>query len=120
MFKKHIIFQDTVHYCRSSMPRLSQTLLTSTVCSDWPADTEHCDWPNTTSGNVTHLSIMPALAFKINVKTINNVLSFTISSSQKERQSRVTDTVMMLLCVYTIDCKKKMDDAFPLPSTIEK
>ncbi len=45
-----------LHYCSSSMPRLSQPALfstksllpTSTVCSDWPADKVHCDWPNTT------------------------------------------------------------------------
>ncbi len=33
----------------------------------------------------------------MNVKTV----SFTISSSQKEEQSRVRDTVMKLLCVCT-------------------
>ncbi len=55
---KFFFFSNTVHYCRSSMPRLSQTLRfytptksllqTSTVCSDWPTDPEHCDWLNTT------------------------------------------------------------------------
>ncbi len=37
--------------------------------------------------------------FKLKVKTVNNVLSFTISSSPKREHSRVTDTVMMLVCV---------------------
>ncbi len=35
----------------------------------------------------------------MNVKTVNNVLSFTISSSPRGEQSRVKDTVMMLVCV---------------------
>ncbi len=56
MFKK-TLFSNTVHYCRPSMPRLSQTLRflqspsfrQSTVCSDWPTGTVHCDWPNTAS-----------------------------------------------------------------------
>ncbi len=30
-------FPHTVHYCSSSMPRLSETRLRSEVCSDWPA-----------------------------------------------------------------------------------
>ncbi len=50
-------FSNTVHYCSSTMPRLYQMchfstkpfLPTSAVCSDRPADTVHCDWPNTTS-----------------------------------------------------------------------
>ncbi len=54
-------FSNTLHYCRSSMPHLSNSsfstrslLPTSAVCSDWPTGTVHYDWPNTTSriGNV--------------------------------------------------------------------
>ncbi len=33
------------------------------------------------------------------VKTVNDVLSFTISSSPRGEQSHLTDTVMMLVCV---------------------
>ncbi len=44
---------------------------------------------------------LAASAFKINVKTINNVLSFAISSSPKEEQSRMTDTDLMLVCICT-------------------
>ncbi len=36
-----------------------------------------------------------------NVKTVNNVLSFTIRSSPKGEQSRVRETVMMRVCVCT-------------------
>ncbi len=84
------------------MPRLSQTLQflqspsTSTVCSDWPANTVHCDWPNTTShiGNVTTPFHNRELQLS-KLKTVNNVLSFTISSSPREEQSCVTDR-----CLY--------------------
>ncbi len=101
-----------MHYCRYSMPRLSQMchfytkslLPTSTVCSDWPNDTVHCDWRNTTSTcrkcNAPYHN-KQASFFKINVNTVNNALSFTISSSPKEEQSHVTDTVMKLVCVCT-------------------
>ncbi len=40
-----------------------------------------------------------ALAFKINVKSVNNVPSFTISSCRRGDQSRITDTVITLVCV---------------------
>ncbi len=106
-------FSNTVHYCRSSMPRLSQTLrflqsllLTSAVCSYWPTDSVHCDWPNTTSTlrKCIPLSIIASFSFQNECKDLiiikaNNVLSFTISSSLRGEQSGVTDTVMMLECV---------------------
>ncbi len=96
-------------------------LLTSTVCSDWPTGTVQCDWPNTTSHvrNVTPLSIIASFSFQNtftfmhltqcsttepqehNKCIVNNVLNFTISSSPRQEQSRVTDTVMKLLCVCT-------------------
>ncbi len=57
IFKKHIIFSNTVHYCISSMPRLSQMrrflqspsfrqAQSALIGLSWPV---HCDWPNTTS-----------------------------------------------------------------------
>ncbi len=114
-------FSNTVHYCRSSRPRLSQMLHftksllpTSTVCSDWPTDPVHCDWPNTTShvGNVMPLSI---IAFKIKVKTVFNILSFTISSNPRGEQSHVTDTVMMLVCVCKQATIKTISDGLYTP-----
>ncbi len=50
--KKRHYFYNSVHYCRSSLKRFvfyKPLLPTSGVCSDWPADPVHCDWPNTTS-----------------------------------------------------------------------
>ncbi len=50
MFKKHIIFQ--ILYIIVGLPLSFSTkslLPTSTVCSDWPTDPVHCDWPNTAS-----------------------------------------------------------------------
>ncbi len=70
---KTYYFSNTVHYYRSSMPRLSNAsfstksfLPTSKVCSDWLTGTVHCDWPNTTSrvGNVTPLSIIEIFSFQ--------------------------------------------------------
>ncbi len=96
-------FSNTVHYCSSSMPHLSNAsfstkplLLTSTVCSDWPTDPVHCDWPNTTS---THR--------KCNAPCHNQV-SFSSSSSPKGEQSRVTDTVMKLVCICSTQSVVKM------------
>ncbi len=50
--KKRNYFPHTVHYCCSSMPRISETLLQSS--SFWEARCAlivilHCDWPNTSS-----------------------------------------------------------------------
>ncbi len=119
MFKKHIfniryfnifnIFQMLyiiVGPLSNALFSTKSLLPTSTVCSDWPTDPEHCDWPNTTSMSrkcsSPYLNFFRALAlplpFKINVKTVNNVFSFTISSSPRGEQSRVTDTVMKLVC----------------------
>ncbi len=52
---------------------------------------------------------------KINVKTVNNVLSFTISSSPRGEQSRVTDTVMMLVCVLKQATIKTISDRLYTP-----
>uniref|UniRef100_A0A672PAE3 Protein kinase C eta type-like n=1 Tax=Sinocyclocheilus grahami TaxID=75366 RepID=A0A672PAE3_SINGR len=65
-------------------------LLTSAVCSDWPADPVHCDWPNTTSTHRKYNALYynhELQAFKVNIKTVNNVVNFTISSSPKGQQS---------------------------------
>ncbi len=55
----------------------------------------HCDWPNTTSTrwkcNAPFHNCKLQL-FKIKVKTVNNVLSFTISSSPRGEQSRMRDS----------------------------
>ncbi len=114
-------FSNTVHYCRSSRPRLSQMRhflqspsFRQAVCSDWPTDPVHCDWPNTTShiGNVTPLSI---IAFKIKVKTVFNILSFTISSNPRGEQSHVTDTVVMIVCVCKQATIKTISDGLYTP-----
>ncbi len=57
MFRNHIIFQILYiivgPLCPASLKRFvfykAPPSAFSTVCSDWPADPEHCDWPNTTS-----------------------------------------------------------------------
>ncbi len=46
--------------------------------------------PQARVGNVTFFPQSRASAFKVNIKTVNNVLSFSISSSLKGEQSRVT------------------------------
>ncbi len=51
----------------------------------------------------------------MNVKTVNNVLSFTISSSQRGEQSHVTDTVMKLVCVWTQSVIKMISDGLYTP-----
>ncbi len=93
-------FSNTVHYCRSSMPRLSQTLrfLQSPsfqqVQSALIGQLTQCivigRTPQARIGNVTPLSIIASFSFQV---------SFTISSSLRGEQSRVTDTVMMLVCI---------------------
>ncbi len=61
--------------------------------------------PQARVGNVTQSR---ASAFKINIKTVNNVISFTISSSLRGEQSRVTHTVM-LVCICTQAAVKTAD-----------
>ncbi len=106
MFKKHIIFSDTVHYCSSSMPRLSQThrfLQSPTFRQAQSAligQLTQCIVIGRTSSahrkcNAPYHN--RASAFKVTIKTVNNVVSFTISSSPKGEQSHVT--VMMLVCI---------------------
>ncbi len=59
--------------------------------------------------NVMPLSIIASFSFQKNVKPVNNVPSFTISSSPRGEQSCVTDTVMMLMCV----CKQAVVVMWP-------
>ncbi len=99
MLKKLIVL-NTVHYCRSSMPRLSQTLRFLQSPSFRQAQSAligqltQCivigRTPQARVGNVTHLTIIPSFRFQVR---------FTINSSPKMEQSRMTDTVMMLVCV---------------------
>ncbi len=88
LFKKYN-FSKTVH-CMSPMPRLSQTLHFLQSPSFWRAQSAligqltQCfvigRTPQARVGNLMPLSII--LAFKIKLKTVNDVLSFLISSSQ--------------------------------------
>ncbi len=49
------------------------------------------------------------------VKTVNNVLSFTIRSSPRGEQNRVTDTVMMLVCICKRAAIKTIPDGLYTP-----
>ncbi len=114
--KKTHYFSNTVHYCSSSMPRLSQTLhFLQAPPSDkhsllWLANWHSVLWlaehhkPCLKCNAPFHNRELQLSKFK--VKTVNNVLSFTISSSP----SRVTDTVMKLLCVCTQATNKTISD----------
>ncbi len=77
-------------------------LLTSTLYSDWPTDPVHCDWPNTTS---TRWKCNDP--YHNHDTSFNFQVSFTIISSLKGEQSRVTDTVMMLVCICSTQATVK-------------
>ncbi len=102
MFKKHIIFQILYiivgPLCPASLKCFFSTKsLFPTSCSDWPTGTVHCDWPNTAS---THRKCnAPFHNRSFSFQNESNVVSFTISSSPRGEQSRMTDTVMKLVCV---------------------
>ncbi len=104
IFKKHIIFQILYiivgPLCLASLKRFafykvppsdkhSLLWLANWHSALWLAEhhkpRRKCNAP---------LHNLRALAFKMKVKTVNNVLSFTISSSPRGEQSHVTDTVM--------------------------
>ncbi len=101
-------FSNTVHYCRSSMPRLSQTrrFLQSPsfrqVQSALIGQLTQCivigRTPQARVGNITPLSIIASFSFQVR---------YTISSSPRGEQSRVTDTVMMLVCVCSTQAAVK-------------
>ncbi len=100
-------FSNTVHYCRSSMPRLSQThrFLQSPsfqqVQSALIGQLTQCivigRTPQARVGNVTPLSIIASFSLQV---------SF-ISSSPKREQSRITDTVMILVCICSTQAAVK-------------
>ncbi len=104
IFKKHIIFQILYiivgPLCLASLKRFafykvppsdkhSLLWLANWHSALWLAEhhkpRRKCNAP---------LHNLRALAFKMKVKRVNNVLSFTISSSPRGEQSHVTDTVM--------------------------
>ncbi len=95
-------FSNTVHYCSSSVPRLSQTrcYLQSPsfqqVQSALIGQLTQCivigGTPQACIGNVTPLTIIVSFSFQV---------SFTINSSPRGEQSRMADTVMMLVCIWS-------------------
>ncbi len=101
-------FSNTVHYCRSSMPRLSQTLPFLQSPSFRQAQSAligqliQCivigRTPQARVVYVTLLSIIASFRFQV---------SFTISSSPRGEQSRETDTVMMLVCICSTQAAVK-------------
>ncbi len=108
-------FSNTVHYCSSSMPRLSQTLrfLQSPsfrqVQSALIGQLTQCivigRTPQACVRNVTPLSIIASFSFQV---------SF-ISSSPKREQSRVAYTVMMLVCICKQAAVKTISDGLYTP-----
>ncbi len=95
-------FSNTVHYCNSSVPRLSQTRCYLQSPSFWQVQSAligqltQCivigGTPQACIGNVTPLTIIVSFSFQV---------SFTISSSPRGEQSRMADTVMMLVCIWS-------------------
>ncbi len=106
--KKTHHFSNTVHYCSSSVPHLSQMHLFlqspsfQQVQSALIGQLAQCiaigRTPQALVGNVTPLSIIASFSFQV---------SFTISSSPKGEQSRVTDTVTMLICICSTQAAVK-------------
>ncbi len=75
--KKTHYFSHTVHYCCSSMPRLSETkliVLRSEACSDWPAI--RCvvigRTPQACDGNVT---VLRCVSRRDETKTIKPIIN---------------------------------------------
>ncbi len=108
-------FLITVHYCRSSMSRLSQTLrflqspsfrqAQSVLIGQLTQRIVIGQTPQAGVGNVTPLSIIVSFGFQV---------SF-INSSPRGEQSRVTDTVMMLVCICTQSAIKTADSTVMWP-----
>ncbi len=100
-------FSNAVHYCRSSMPRLKRFVFYKVPPSDKHSLLWLANWPSVlwlAEHHKPHRKCNSPFhhpAFKIKVKTVNNVLSFTISSSLRGEQSRVTEVVKKLVCVCT-------------------
>ncbi len=98
-------FSNTVHYggplCPASLQMLCflQSPSFNKHSSDWATWPRTLWWPNV--GNVTPLSIIACSAFKIKVKTVNNVLSFTISSSRERNRVAWQTQWWCCMCVHT-------------------
>ncbi len=113
--KKTHYFSNTVHYCRSSMPRLSQMrrflqspsfrLAQSALIGQLTQCIVIGRTAQARVGNVTPLSIIASFSFQV---------SF-ISSSPRGEQSRVKDTVMMLVCICTQAAVKTISDGLYTP-----
>ncbi len=102
-------FSNTVHYCKSSMPRISQMRcflqslsvqkvigqLTQFIVIDWTPQ-----WCVHLHTNVMTLTIIASFSFQV---------SF-ISSSPRGEQSCVTNTVMKLVCICTQAAVKTISD----------
>ncbi len=116
-------FSYTVHYCRSSMPRLSLTCrfqqnpsfrqAQSALIGQWYSAfwlAEHhkpCRKCNAPYHNC-ELQLSK-------LKTVNNLLSFTISSNPKEEQSCMTDSDDARMCFCTQAAIKTISDALYTP-----
>ncbi len=116
--QKHIIFQLlTVHYCSSSMPRLSQTCHFLQSPSFWQAQSaligqlSQCivigRTPQACVGNATPLAIIVSFCFQSKYKDSYYVLRFTISSSPRGEHSHMTDTMMMLVYICSTQATVK-------------
>ncbi len=118
MFKKHIIFQILYIIVSPLCPAsLKRFVFYKAPSSDkhslrWLANWHSALW---LAEHHKHFPLSRALAFKIIVKTFNNVVSFTISSSPRGEQSRMTDTVMMLACICTQAAIKTISDRLYTP-----
>ncbi len=99
-------FSNTVHYCSSSMPCLSQMhyflqssfqQVQSALIGQLTQSIVIGRTPQARVGNVTPLTIIASFSFQV---------SF-IRSSPKGEQSRVTDTVMILVCICSTQAAVK-------------
>ncbi len=106
MFKKHIIFQTlyiiVFPLCPASLKLQSPSFrqAQSALIGQLTQSIVIGRTPQALVGNVTPLTIITSFSFS-KLKTVNHVLSFTISSCSIVQQSHVTDTVMKLVCVCT-------------------
>ncbi len=69
--KTHYFLNTVGPLYPASLKRFCPSFRQSTVCSDWPTGTLHCDWLNTTQapvGNVTPLSIIRSFSLQIQFK----------------------------------------------------
>uniref|UniRef100_A0A672LLF0 protein kinase C n=1 Tax=Sinocyclocheilus grahami TaxID=75366 RepID=A0A672LLF0_SINGR len=64
------------------------------LCSDWPADPVHCDWPNTTSTRVRTLKKQLTMELKVKQGAENIIQTYT-NSSVKDRKMLSTAQQML-------------------------